>query len=46
MNVTSLQWPKDQPLTSPFPLRNGVFVALRSGDYIVHPACIFLLAIR
>ena len=32
MNVTSLQWPKDQPLTSPFPLRNGVFVALRSGD--------------
>lgn len=32
MNVQSLQWPKDQPLTSPFPLRNGIFVALRSGD--------------
>ena len=31
--VTSIQWPKDQPLTSPFPLRNGVFVALRSGDF-------------
>ena len=32
MIVSSLHWPKDQPLTSPFPLRNGVFVALRTGD--------------
>lgn len=32
MIVSSLHWPTDQPLTSPFPLRNGVFVALRSGD--------------
>ena len=33
MQVSSIHWPKDQPLTSPFPLRNGVFVALRSGDF-------------
>lgn len=32
MNVRSLHWPSDQPLTRPFPLRNGVLVALRSGD--------------
>ena len=33
MNVTSLHWPRDQPLTAPFPLRNGVFIALRSGAF-------------
>lgn len=33
MTVSGYQWPASQPLTSPFPLRNGVFVALRSGDF-------------
>ncbi len=33
MKVSSKQHPEDQPFTKPFPLRNGVFVALRSGDF-------------
>lgn len=34
MNVTT-HWTNrpEQPLTAPFPLTNGVFVAVRSGDF-------------
>lgn len=37
MIVFGPRWPADQPLTSPFPLRNGLFFALRGGDH-AHPS--------
>lgn len=34
MNITThFAYPAAQPLTSPFPVRNGIFFAIRSGDF-------------
>ena len=32
MRVFSNHWPSNQPLTSPFPIKDGIVLAIRSGD--------------